>query len=76
MAKPYKVLAEKYNLLSEEEVPSSNHFTPEDIAEALKGFVQDNDIKAVEVQSHYGNRVLPISEMWVENGTLHISVLN
>ena len=52
------------NLVKEE--PSDN------LLDAIKNNI--DSVQSVEVQTHYGNTVLPIIEVWVQDGVLKISV--
>lgn len=63
-----RLIAEKYRTISE-------NVTPERLAEILSNRAQNYESpQRVVIQTHYGDEVLPIIEVWDHQGTLYISV--
>lgn len=44
----------------------------DNLLDAIKNKI--DNVQSIEVQTHYGNTVLPIIEVWVQDGVLKISV--
>ena len=60
----YKLLAAKYQQI--------NETTGEQAMQSVRKLSQVTN--SIEIQSHYGNVVLPIIEIWKQDGVLKISV--
>ncbi len=60
----YKLLAEKYQQI--------NETTGEQAMQSVRKLSEVTN--SIEIQSHYGNVVLPIVEIWKQDGVLKISV--
>lgn len=46
----------------------------EQALQSVTNFIDDRPINSIEIQTHYGNIVLPIVEVWVQDEVLKISV--
>lgn len=68
------LLTEKYlNLRNVKEAPGSE-IAPDLAFNIIQNKLEIGSIAAVEVVTHYGNMVLPIIEIWEQDGVLKISV--
>ena len=68
------LLTEKYLNLRNVKEAVGGHITPEQAFNIIQSKLEIGSIAAVEVTTHYGNMVLPIVEVWEQNGVLKISV--
>lgn len=69
------ILTDYHNELNDVEIEIENQ-TDQNLDDrtlnAVKKYI--NDVNSIEIQTHYGNMVLPVVEIWKENGVLKISV--
>jgi hypothetical protein len=47
---------------------------PEQVKRAVEQIMQAGGITSLEIQTHYGNHALRVSEIWADAGTLRVSV--
>ena len=68
------LLTEKYLNLRNVMEAVGGHITPEQAFNIIQSKLEIGSIAAVEVVTHYGNMVLPMVEVWEQDGVLKISV--
>jgi hypothetical protein len=69
MRNQYKILQEAYKGILKEDV------APERLGEILHTLAQNYETPdKVVIQTHYGDEVLPVKEVWRDKNTLYISV--
>lgn len=69
MRNRYKVLQETYKGILKEDV------APERLGEILHVLAQNHETPdRVIIQTHYGDEVLPVKEIWRDKNTLYVSV--
>ena len=68
------LLTEKYLNLRNVKEAAGSHIAPEQAFNIIQSKFEIGSIAAVEVVTHYGNMVLPIIEIWEQDGVLKISV--
>ena len=73
----FKLLAEKYSIVSESVagVTEGSSASKEQVLHSVTNLIDNNlFVNGIEIQTHYGNVVLPVIEIWEQDGTIKISV--
>ena len=68
------LLTEKYLNLRNVKEAAGGEIAPDLAFNIIQDKLEIGSIAAVEVTTHYGNMVLPIIEIWEQDGVLKISV--
>jgi hypothetical protein len=78
MSKPLKVLAEKYIQMNESEMeqgdPQSKVLSPGQALYHTQQLSLAGNPTGLEIITHHGNIVLPIVEVWNQDGVIRLSV--
>lgn len=68
------LITEKYLNLRNIKEAAGNHIAPEQAFNIIQRKFEIGNIGSVEITTHYGNMVLPMVEIWEQDGVLKISV--
>ena len=68
------LLTEKYLNLRNVKEAAGGHITPEQAFNIIQSKLEIGSVESIEVTTHYGNMVLPMVEIWEQDGVLKISV--